>query len=71
MTRSFSMAFENDRNQELRRSVRLTVRSADEIVGRGDLDHWARWVLHSSDVDYVPEPAPCPNGESAREPARA
>jgi hypothetical protein len=66
VTRSFSMAFDDDRVQELRRSVRLTVQSTDEIVERGDLDHWARWVLHSSDVDYVPEPALCPNGEPVR-----
>jgi hypothetical protein len=65
VTRSFSMAFDDDRTHELRRSVRLAVQSTDEIVERGDLDHWARWVLHSSEVDYVPEPAPCPNGDPA------
>jgi hypothetical protein len=71
VTCSFSMSFDDHHTEELRRSVQLTVQSADEMVERADFDHWARWVLHSSDVDYVPEPAPCTNGELAREPARA
>ncbi len=58
--RSFSMSFDANERQELRRSVRLTAQSADEIHEHGDLDPWARWVLHSSDVDYVPEREPAP-----------
>ncbi len=61
IARSFAMSFDPNHLQELRLTVRLTAGSADEIHERGDLDPWARWVLHSSDADYVPE----------REPARS
>lgn len=68
IARSFAMSFDANQLQELRRSVRLTAQSADEIHEHGDLDPWARWVLHSSDADYVPdpEPPPCPNGRPGR-----
>ena len=56
--RSFSMSFDANHVQELRRSVRLTAQSTDEIREDGDLVPWARWVLHSSDVDYFPEREP-------------
>ena len=53
------------------KALQSTAKSARSGLIGGDLDDWARWVLHSSDVDYVPEPAPCPNGEPPREPGRA
>jgi hypothetical protein len=54
LARSFAMAFDDDRHEQLRRTLTLNARSIDEMRGYGDLEEWADWVLESADADFLP-----------------